>query len=500
METFRAANETGIYALVESTLARLGSLRIDPPTKSRTTYFDTFDGRLYRGGLTLSLTDVGRLRLESLAGAETIEAESDNAPDFVDQLPPGPIRKRLDGIVSVRRLLPIVEVESTVDRIHLLNRDRKTVVRLCRIQRRVRSLDEPFGPLEQRFELRPLRGYDAEAAELRAALMALEPLTVDDQGTYRSACTAIDHDPAGFRSKLTTQLKSGEPADAAVRRLLDELQQIMRRNESGIRDDLDIEFLHDFRVAVRRSRSCIGQMRGALDAAALEPFKKDLAWLGKISGPTRDLDVFLIDIQHYQRRLDEGDSIQLQPLAAQLRQERASAWRQLLKAMRSPRYRQFFERWERFLSQPQAGDEGATAIETLAARRIERRAKKMIKRGRRLDADRETEALHQLRIEAKKLRYLLEFFGALLPLGNSETLIRGLKRLQDVLGSFNDLCVQQEMLRRSVDPASGGVALSPQSCLVVGRLIEQLAIEERAARKRYAKAFDQFARSWERGA
>jgi len=278
----------------------------------------------------------------------------------------------------------------------------------------------------------------------------------------------------------------------------------MQRNEPGVRDDVDIEFLHDFRVAVRRSRSCIGQMREALDPTSIEPFKKELAWLGQISGPTRDLDVFLLDIERYVGRLSPEDSKQLQPLALRLREQRAQALRELLKAMRSSRYRQLFERWKAYLAKPQPGAEGATAIEQMAASRIERRAKKLIKRGGRLNANKETEALHQLRIEAKKLRYLLEFFGALLSRGDTVDLIRSLKSLQDVLGTFNDLCVQQEMLRLSVEPSvetsEETQQLSPQSCLVVGRLIEQLARDERATRKRYATAFAKFVDRWEKGA
>jgi CHAD domain-containing protein len=500
-ETFRAASDAGIYALVESTLARLGSLRIDPPQSTRAIYLDSFDGRLFRAGLTLESLPEERLRLADLRGKDAIELEGVPTASFADALPAGPLRKRLRPILSVRRLLPIVEIDSKVDQIHLLNRDRETVLRLRRVQRRVRSAtgdaDGKFVELDQRFELCPLPGYETEAAQLGASLAALEPLTPDPASHYGSGCAAINYDPRGYRSKLKSQFTVGEPAELAVRRLLDELRDIMQHNELGVRDDLDIEFLHDFRVAVRRSRSCIGQMRGAVDPASIEPFKKELAWLGQITGPTRDLDVFLLDIERYESRLSSEDSEQLQPLAESLRQQRAFALRDLLKSMRSSRYQQLFERWKNYLKHPQPGPEGARPIEQLAAARIERRAKKMIKRGRRLDAKKETEALHQLRIEAKKLRYLLEFFGPLLVRPDTASLIRSLKSLQDVLGTFNDLCVQQEMLRRSVDPCKNREPLSPQSCLVVGRLIEQLARAERSTRKRYATAFVKFVDCWE---
>ena len=46
-------------------------------------------------------------------------------------------------------------------------------------------------------------------------------------------------------------------ASEACRRILAHLAQIIRLNEDGIRKDIDTEFLHDFRVAVRRARSLL---------------------------------------------------------------------------------------------------------------------------------------------------------------------------------------------------------------------------------------------------
>ena len=54
--------------------------------------------------------------------------------------------------------------------------------------------------------------------------------------------------------------------------------------------------------------------------------------------------------------------------------------------------------------------------------------------------------LHALRIDCKKLRYLLEFFASLFPPDEIEILVKQLKRLQDNLGDFNDLSVQRDYL------------------------------------------------------
>ena len=64
-----------------------------------------------------------------------------------------------------------------------------------------------------------------------------------------------------------------------------------------------------------------------------------------------------------------------------------------------------------------------------------------------IDDDSPDEALHRLRIDAKKLRYLLEFFRALYPPKEIGAVVGALKSLQDNLGDFNDLSVQQGAMR-----------------------------------------------------
>ena len=59
-------------------------------------------------------------------------------------------------------------------------------------------------------------------------------------------------------------------------------------------------------------------------------------------------------------------------------------------------------------------------------------------------------ALHDLRKTLKKLRYLNEFFQSFYPANKMQLLIENLKVLQDNLGEFQDLEVQQESLKRFI--------------------------------------------------
>ena len=90
---------------------------------------------------------------------------------------------------------------------------------------------------------------------------------------------------------------------------------------------------------------------------------------------------------------------------------------------------------------------GEASSLAFACRLIFKRYDKVCKIARNIDGQTEDSAIHELRINCKKLRYLMEFFSPLFPEEEIKTLIKALKLLQDNLGNFNDYSVQQKFLR-----------------------------------------------------
>ncbi|WP_261341378.1 CHAD domain-containing protein [Candidatus Thiodictyon syntrophicum] len=84
--------------------------------------------------------------------------------------------------------------------------------------------------------------------------------------------------------------------------------------------DLDCEFLHDLRVATRRTRSALGQIRGVFPAPLAAHFKAEFAWLQEVTGPVRDLDVYLLEFDAYQRALPPALRPDLEPLRTMIEQ------------------------------------------------------------------------------------------------------------------------------------------------------------------------------------
>ncbi len=69
----------------------------------------------------------------------------------------------------------------------------------------------------------------------------------------------------------------------------------INRNIPGVLADWDTEFLHDLRVAIRRTRSGLSLVKKVLPDAVVARFKRDFGLLGSLTGPTRDLDVYLLN-------------------------------------------------------------------------------------------------------------------------------------------------------------------------------------------------------------
>src|SRR5690606_21029142 len=100
---------------------------------------------------------------------------------------------------------------------------------------------------------------------------------------------------------------------------------------------------------------------------------------------------------------------------------------------------------------------------------------------------------HTLRLECKELRYLQEFFAGLFPPDEMDVLIRQLKRLQDNLGAFTDLAVQQDYLLTIAESLDIEEARARRALVATGFLVETMAREQRAVRADFAGVFHQFA-------
>jgi CHAD domain-containing protein len=459
---------------------------------TRRIYYDTFDGRLRAKGHPV-VHEEGRLVRDAVwAGLE-------RAPErvFAADLEPGPLRDTLEPLIDVRALLPLAELRIRERRVRILDSERKTVVRA--------SVEEPaLAPsgtgLRARLRLSALRGYDSELARVRRALereLGLEasPLTLIDE-----AVTALGGQPGGVSSKVAVALSFEQRADVAAVAVLRRLLEVIEQNVEGTIADLDSEFLHDLRVAVRRSRSVQRQLRGVFPPGELERFRSEFRWVQSVTGESRDLDVYALEFEQMRGLLNDSMRADLEPLREALRRHRRRARERLVADLSSDRFSALRRDWSALLDRLTAlptseRPEAPTPIGVLAGRRIAKVYGRMVSEGQAIDPHGPSQPFHELRKRGKELRYLLELFGApLYPAKVVRPMIKNLKALQDVLGRHQDREVQTGRLGSLSAELVGDQA----ALLATGALIARLDDDKQAARQDFAARFARFASSDQR--
>jgi CHAD domain-containing protein len=271
----------------------------------------------------------------------------------------------------------------------------------------------------------------------------------------------------------------------------------MKINAANLAKDFDTEILHDFRVAVRRTRSALGQVKNVFPVRTTNRFKKDFAAVGKLSNELRDLDVYLLKEATYKAMLTPVLRDDIDPLFDHLRKKRSMALQRVIRGLKTKKYAKVIQDWEAFVNKPaQASASAVNAqlpVMELACSRIYKKYRGVVKNGRLILKNTQDEMLHALRIECKKLRYLMEFFVSLYDRKKINVLIGQLKRLQDNLGDFNDLCVQVEYLLDIAQELPAEHHRFKNTLVAIGSLIATLEKERQKVKKAFAKTFSEFA-------
>ena len=474
-------------------------VQVEAARKQDLTYFDTFDARLHADGMTLAHGG-GELRLESLDGTALHTVPAKSAPAFADSLGDGALRDALAPAASIRRLLPLVTVSREIHPLRVLDSDDKTVVRLQLEQVRARpprAAREQGASLPAVVRVLPVKGYERELTNVIEALQQAPEFACERIDEVVAAVAAAGGRLVENPCKLEPEVDPSVPAADAMRRIHRRLFEIMRLNEDGVRAATDSEFLHDYRVTVRRIRSALNQVKGVFAADDVARFATEFKWLAAATGPARDADVFLLKLPDYRATLPEKTRRDLDPLEVFLKKRQRSAYRTLGKVLASERYAQLLADWDAFLSQssesPETAPNALRPLGAVASERIARIARRVLKRGSAIHDDTPAEALHALRLQCKKLRYLLDLFAGLYDPDAIAGLLRDLKKLQDNLGDFNDCEVQQDTLQSFATEMAKAGATPVETFLAMGRLEDRLQIGQEHARQKFSRRFRQFA-------
>jgi inorganic triphosphatase YgiF len=440
----------------EAVRQRLNAYGTEPPMKIASVYFDTSDRRLASKGAALRIRRIG-----DGAGAQWVQTlKTDDHPGALSrrgewEIGVGGPRPHLTGLaewplqtllgVGPLRLVPVFRTQ--FERTARIVRYQGAVVEVALDEGRIAAGRRAQAICEIELELRE----GAPSAIFKLALdligrgrqaLALRP-SIESKAArgYRLAQRVGDHpahaDAAGFSTLLEPQRTHLD----VTRRIVGHGVHRVLANVEGAALGQDLEYVHQARVALRRTRSALRVLGVA--RAADDPIARDLRWMADCFGAVRDWDVLVSDTLPLLRKATGAAADPRWSALIERAQARRHRQQQRLRAtLGSARFARATLRLLQWAEEPPAPTSAP----------LNQRARRAIERGhQRLMAARDLAELppqgrHRLRIQAKRQRYALELLAPLLSGGAPARTLKLLSRLQQLLGEINDVHVAVSVL------------------------------------------------------
>jgi len=465
-------------------------------------YLDSFDWRLYQGGYICGIdshSNEHHFFLRNREADNSIwEFPLETIPKFPRDITHQSCHKLLDDILGIRALITVATIRIKRRELLVLNKESKTLAVLHVESYSIEGQDDDKS-LADRLIILPVRGYEKVFQEV--LLYSTQNLNLSCAGNALLEQILIATRQKPGTSELTVPQKLADSLNTreAVQILLTNLLSVMQANEQGIRDTIDTEFLHDYRVSVRRTRSILGQIKHVFPDKVTDHFKQEFCWLGMITGPVRDLDIYLLKFDEYMQELPPGMQNDLLPFQLFLKRRWKVEFERLCHALESKRYHELVRKWRHALNDKNARPYEAINAEKpakqVAGQRIWKLYKKILKEGDLITEQSRDEDLHELRKTCKKFRYLIEFFHNYYPDKRINKLLKTLKLLQDNLGDFQDLSIQIARLNQFAQEMQNERLADTKTFMAMGVLVEKLVTRKNVIRARFGKCFMEFTSS-----
>ena len=454
------------------------------------TFWDTFEWGLWFGGhLLVSCGHTWSLstREEGWPGTELCREEGGGRRRFWQDFETPAMRERLEGLLGLRGLAPVAEGTFRRRLDELRNEAGKIV---CRVAWESVTAGKRGEELHRSCRVLPLLGFEPEAAQVVAELVGAGA-DREGEGPLAPLLRHAERLPRIYTLRPLFGLTGETPAREAVGRIVRAMLALAAENVPGILDDLDTEFLHDYRICLRKIRALLSLLKGVYPLEETGRIRAVLGGVARQTNRLRDLDVYLLAREEYCALLPPGIRPMLDDMFAAFSAERKDEFRRVITELRPALRQGLFRDIERYVA-PETlhGPSPAAelAVGPLAFGRIGKRYRKIRGIAREIGPDTPDEAIHQLRIECKKLRYLMEFFAELIPAAEGAALVKLLKRLQGRLGDFNDASVQQKSLLAYRERKRTG----SDTLLALGGLVAVLYQRQQQTRDLIHQALDEF--------
>ena len=494
--SFRLNHTVSLEALSEKIVLSGFKLEALSSSKEQREFYDTFEGQAFGKRLVI-IKKQNALFLIDLNTGKTITSApftNNNPSFFFDAFPPSTVREELFSCSNIRAFSRLCTLDTISCLYRILDDNRKIIATLSSesLYLGVRENKEPFLIL---FSLSALRGYEEETAHVAQSLSTLEEVTtvLDFREYFLLIMREAECNVQGYSAKIMLTLNPDAPIHESARKLLQFTCSVIRLNEEGIKKDIDSEFLHDYRVAIRRTRSVMKQLKGVFDERNTTYFLNLFKEFGKRTNELRDKDVYLLKKESYFNYLPPFLQPSLRLFFLDIATSRKPLHQRFCHYLSSSDYKSSMKEWEVFINHDalpgvEEAPNASRSTKDVAVESIKKSWKKVIRHGRQISRATTDEELHALRIDCKKLRYLLEFFSSIFPSETIAPVIRQLKELQENLGDFVDFAVQLRFLHEQLATMGEEKLLAAS----MGGLMTTLFQKQEAARLKFHKTFGSF--------
>ena len=244
-------------------------------------------------------------------------------------------------------------------------------------------------------------------------------------------------------------------------------------------EGLDPEGIHKMRVATRRLRASLRAFRDVLPEYAFGQLEPEVKWLASVLGDARDADVCEMSAEQYKSAVVDLPESALAPYIERMRQTTLDTHAALIDALSGLRYAELIGSLNAFINVGLEEDHSdVERVKDCEDRFVDKEMSRTLKRARKVSKKPSPRKLHKLRIQAKRLRYLLEVFFEVNP-QKWTPMIEALEEFQEVIGLHQDSVTAIGRLSDYLAIAEDGVETQAIEQLIAYE--EHLKIDRRTA-------------------
>lgn len=250
------------------------------------------------------------------------------------------------------------------------------------------------------------------------------------------------HEKRGIR-KLSAFL----PVDQALTGMVYTLAKSLQKHRRHlIKDPSDVEELHQFRVELRKLRALLKEFKDFFAPDWYQKHYKQLSILMKKTNKKRDNDVAMIDMGSLCKQLDSKDKT-LKAIKHSLRQKNKKLEVSLIKLLKSDTLKNELKLLVNLAKYSNIFlPASSQPLILIAIGIIHTRIETILEDAAHICEDTQCDTYHELRIDFKKLRYVVELLEPLAQQERFKTVLEKLKSIQTLLGDINDFHMQQAQL------------------------------------------------------